>query len=86
MTTVAELLKRYPYVPGSHPRDYRRGDIAMIQGVPDESYREALASIYLRQNPRWTEEETRVRARELARLHQPQSREHIDPERDWRLR
>lgn len=83
MTTVAELLKRYPYVPGTHPRDYRRGDISMIQGVPDESYREALAGIYLRQNPRWTEQDTRERARELGRIHRPQSREHLTSQDDW---
>jgi hypothetical protein len=79
--TPAELLRRYPYDPAATPQSCKRGTPEMLRLVPDgHGYREALASLYLVLERRWLQEETRVRARELARQHQPlkaQSREHL---------
>lgn len=81
--TPAELLARYPYDPAATPQDCKRGTPEMLRLVPDgHGYREGLASLYLACEPRWQREETKRRAEELRRQHQPlkaQSREHVYP-------
>ena len=79
--TPAELLAKYPYDPSATSQDCKRGTPEMLRLVPPEGgYREALASLFLTLERRWLTEETKLRARELARQHQPlkaQSREHL---------
>ena len=80
--TPTELLANYPYDPSATSQDCKRGTPEMLRLVPPEGgYREALASLYLTLEKRWLAEETKQRARELARQHQPlesQSREHVE--------
>ena len=80
--TPAELLAKYPYDPRLTSADCKRGTAEMLRIVPPEGgYREALASLFLTLEKRWLHEETKQRARELARQYQPlkaQSREHLD--------
>lgn len=78
--TVAELLAKYPFDPSKRPQDFPVGSPERLRAVPD-GYREGLASLYLACEQRWAREETKRRAEELRRQHQPmkaQSREHLD--------
>ena len=70
--TTAELLAKYPYVPGSNAWDYPWGSPERLRGVPPEGgLREALAGFYLACEARWANEEVGRRAKELGRIHQP---------------
>jgi hypothetical protein len=79
--TTAELLAKYPFDPRVRPQDFPLGSPERLRGIPDEGYRKCLASLYLACEKRWAREETKRRADELRRQHQPlqaQSREHLE--------
>lgn len=83
---VRELLAANPYVPGTNAWDYPHGSPERLRGIPEEGgMREAIASLYVASEERWTEEEPRTRVKEMRReqqrkasVMQPQSREHAD--------
>lgn len=77
--TPTELLAKYPYDPNVRPQDFPVGSPERLRGVPPD-FREGLAILYCACLPRWQREETKRRADELRRQHQPlkaQSREHL---------
>ncbi len=78
--TPAELLARYPYVPGSRAHDFPFGP-ERLQSLEDPELRLAAASFYVAAEARWARDEARMQARlgrERQQRLQAQSREHAD--------
>lgn len=78
--TVADLLARYPHVPGSKAYDYPFGP-ERLQSLEDPELRMAAASFYLAAEARWEREEAARQARlgkERQSRPQAQSREHVE--------
>jgi len=78
--TVAELLAKYPHVPGSRTHDFPFGP-QRLQSLEDPALREAAASFYVAAEARWEREEAARQAklgRERQQRMAAQSREHVD--------
>lgn len=79
--TPADLLAKYPYVPGSRAFDFPFGP-ERLQSLDDPALRLAAASFYVAAEARWAKEEARQQARlakERESRLQAQSREHLEP-------
>jgi hypothetical protein len=78
--TVAELLSRYPHVPGSKAWDFPFGP-ERLRSLEDPELRMAAAGFYVAAHARWEREEGARQARlgkERERRLQAQSREHVE--------